>query len=157
MNYNQKEATQKTKKSIKRHPIIALCIIAIFIVLIVIIASSNNKPSNSVQEQQQPSPEPKLGDTAYLRLPNITDPEQVICLGSTKEDFDKIITALHAKDYIGILEIPGAFCVSNGTKVQVIDTGVGIRKVRIMEGVREVDKDKIFLSGWTAKEWVVSQ
>jgi len=148
---------QKKKSWIKRHPIIALGIIAIFIVLVVSIGNTGDKPSNSAQEQKQTSPEPKIGDNAYLRLPNITDPEQVICLGSTKEDYDQITKALLAKDYIGILEIPGAFCVSNGTKVQVIDSDVFIRKVRIMEGVRDVDKDKVFLSGWTAGEWVVSQ
>lgn len=96
----------------------------------------------------------QIGEIAFLRLSNTSNPESIICLGSTKEGFDEVMTSLLANDFVGLLEIPGAFCVSNGTKVQVIDSGYGVRRVRIMEGVRKVDEDKVLRSGWTAMEWV---
>jgi len=115
--------------------------------------SSTSTPTSTPTTSSAPSAQ--IGDTAFLRLPGVTGPTPVVCLGSTKEDFTQITKSMLAKDYIGLLEIPGAFCVSNGTKVQVIDSAFTVRRVRILEGVREVDDDKVFMSGWTAMEWVV--
>jgi len=111
-------------------------------------------------EQKAPAAEDdqvQIGDDAFLRLPGISDPEQVICLGSTKEEFEQVSKALLAKDTLGLFDLPGAFCVSNGSRVKVIDSAFGVRRVRITAGVRNVDNDKIGTSGWTAKEWVVKQ
>ncbi|HEY4513067.1 MAG TPA: hypothetical protein VJH06_00955 [Candidatus Paceibacterota bacterium] len=139
-------------------------VILLFLVFIGFVkagSSTTSSPATTVS----PSPTPttatdtsvKVGDTAFLRLPNTTDPTSVICLGSTKEEFGQVGKALLANDFIGLLEIPGAFCVSNGTKVQVLDQGYGVRRVRILEGVRKVDEDKVLRSGWTAMEWVVGK
>jgi hypothetical protein len=95
-----------------------------------------------------------IGDEGYLKLGTTTDPDQVICLGSTKEEHEQISKALIAKDYIGILEIPGAFCVGNGTKIQVIDTDYMLRRVRIIETHRDVDQDKLLMSGWVTSDFV---
>lgn len=92
-----------------------------------------------------------------MRLPDINDPEQVICLGPTKESYDQITKAIMSGDTIGLLEIPGAFCVSNGSKAKLIDQAFAVRRVRIEEGVRPVDSDKIGLSGWVAKEFIVKR
>lgn len=127
-------------------------ILLIIIVIILAVAGGSKKSSNDASTN-----EPQIGQEGYLRLPNISDPKQVICLGQTKEDLEQITKALLAKDYVGLLEIPGAFCVGNGSKVSVIDTGLGIRKVRILQGVNDVDKDKVGLSGWVEYEWVVNK
>ncbi len=126
---------------------------AALITLLFMIGVSSNDSSPSVSAPVPSSPQ--IGETAYLRLPGISDPTQVICLGTTKEEFDQIGKALSANDFAGIMEIPGAFCLSNGTQVKVIDSDVGLRRVRIIKGIRKVDADKVLLSGWTAKEWVV--
>ena len=60
-----------------------------------------------------------------------------------------------AKDIGGIMDMPDVFCVSNGTQVQVTDSASSMKRVEITKGVREVDDDKIYLSGWVPEEWVV--
>lgn len=127
-----------------------------FVMVLGIVQISKLPPSSSSTSTATTSSTPsvQIGDTAFLRLPGVTGPTPVVCLGSTKEDFEEITKSMLAKDYIGLLEIPGAFCVSNGTKVQVIDSAFAVRRVRILEGVRKVDDDKVFMSGWTAMEWV---
>jgi len=127
----------------------------IFILAVLIgITKIGSSPNNSTPAVSVDDTTVKVGDPAVLRLSSTSDPTQIICLGATREDFDKVTKAFLAKDYVGLLEIPGVFCVSNGTKVQVIDSAYGVRKVRIFEGVRKVDEDKVLRSGWTAMEWV---
>jgi hypothetical protein len=134
--------------------------ILIFSILLIImiaigISSDNNQkatPSNTAQPQNDNL---QIGDNGYLRLPNTTDPSQVICLGTTKDDADKIGKALLAKDFMGLLEIPGAFCVGNGSQVKLIEKDFPYRKVRIIQGINKVDSDKIGLVGWLPFEWVV--
>lgn len=108
-----------------------------------------------------PTPaQPKIGDQAYLRLPNNTDPSQVIMLAIEKSDYDAVLKALMANDTFGLFQLASdnkAFGVSNGTKVLVVDSAAGIRKVRILQGVRSVDDDKVGMAGWVAMEWVVSK
>jgi hypothetical protein len=72
----------------------------------------------------------------------------------TKADESKITKALIAGDFSGILEIPGAFCVGNGSKVKLIEKDFPLRRVRIIQGVNQVDSDKVGLSGWLPYEWV---
>lgn len=134
---------------------IALVVIVCLVSLIIGLSGGPKLDESSNVENVVEKTKAAIGDTAFLRLEGISDPEQVICLGSTEEEFSQVGKSLLAKDFIGLLEIPGAFCVSNGTKVQVIDSAYGVRKVRILEGVREVDSDKVYRSGWTAMEWVV--
>ena len=99
----------------------------------------------------------RVGEDGYLKYDATTDSNQVICLGSTKEEYEQVGKALYAKDYIGLLEIPGAFCVGNGTKVQVVDSSFTLRRVRIVETYRDVDQDKLLMSGWVPVELVVKQ
>lgn len=98
-----------------------------------------------------------VGDEGYLRLPDTTNANQNICIGTTKKDADAITKVLLAKDYFGLLNIPGAFCVGNGSKIKLIEKDFPYRKVRILAGVKEVDKDKVGLSGYVPAEWVVSR
>ena len=97
----------------------------------------------------------KVGQEAYLRLPDNTDATQIICLGSTVDDADKIGKAITANDIEGLMEIRGAFCVGNGTKVKLIEKDFPYRRVRIVQGVNSVDSDKVGKSGWLPMEWVV--
>lgn len=99
----------------------------------------------------------KVGDQGYLRIPGYVGADQNICLGKTTKDAEAIGKALLAKDFLGLLEIPGAFCVGNGSKVQLIDKSFPYRRVRILAGVNDVDKDKVGLSGYLPAEWVVSK
>ncbi len=119
--------------------------------------SKSNIPSNTNNSTANNSL--KIGDKGYLRLPNIGDPTQVIFFAVNKDSYDQLSKSLIAKDTYGILELAQkgiVFGVSNGTEIQVIDSDMFIRKVRIIKGVRPVDDDKVGLSGWVPAEWVVS-
>jgi hypothetical protein len=48
------------------------------------------------------------------------------------------------------------FGVSKGSKVLVIDRNTFSRKVRIIEGVKSVDDDKVGQAGWIPFEWVIN-
>lgn len=135
-----------------------------------ILAIATNPASEKAKEKQETQapiatsiPKPKEvsepGKEAFLRLPDNTDPKQLIPLAPTKEVSGKVTKTLLAKDWQGLLELAseGVFGLSNGSKVLVIDTALGLRKVRIIAGVREVDKDKVGLAGWVAKEFVVDK
>ncbi len=98
-----------------------------------------------------------VGQEGYIRLPNNPDTTQIICLGKTKSDADKIGEVLLAKDYMGLLEIPGAFCVHNGTKALLIEKSFPLRRVRITEAYQKVDQDKVGQAGWLPLEWVVNR
>ena len=103
----------------------------------------------------QQSAQADVGGSAYLRLPGVSDPSQVICLGSSVDEASQVTKLLMAKDIGGIMDMPDVFCVSNGTQVQVTDSASSMKRVEITKGVREVDDDKIYLSGWVPEEWVV--
>ncbi|MDD3723138.1 MAG: zinc ribbon domain-containing protein [Lutibacter sp.] len=139
---------------INRHPIWTV-IILIFLIPFFISAMNDTEKTNISTNTQNNNLQ--VGQEAYLRLPNISDPSQMICLGETINDANKITKAMLAKDFIGLLEIKGAFCVSNGTKVKIIEKDFPLRKVRIVQGVNKVDNDKIGLAGWLPLEWVVTE
>ena len=127
-----------------------------FIIIITNITSRNSTSSESqINSSSSLSNDLQIGDEGYLRLPGILDPTQVICLGTTKDDANAITKATMANDYMGLLEIPGAFCVGNGSQIKFIERSFPLNKVRIVKGVNEVDSDKIGLSGWLPYEWVV--
>lgn len=130
-------------------------VILIGFLLIVGIGSLGNK--NTSTTQTIPTDKISVGDNGFLRLPSNPDPEQIICLGATKEDYEQINKAFYAKDYLGLLEIPGAFCVHNGAKILVVDRTTFSRRVRIMEVAKEVDKDKVGLAGWVQMEFVAKK
>ncbi|KKQ26941.1 MAG: hypothetical protein US42_C0018G0015 [Candidatus Magasanikbacteria bacterium GW2011_GWC2_37_14] len=117
---------------------------------------NNDGSTTSTSAEVQNDNNLQVGQDSYLRLPNISDPGQKICLGTTTDDADKITKAMLANDFLGLLEIPGAFCVSNGTKVKLIEKDFPLRRVRIVEGVNKIDSDKVGLSGWVPLEFVVT-
>ena len=153
---NEKLDNRLSKKLIIIISVIVLIVVGVF-------ASSDLETDNSKvknnNNKQVVETKPKddfvsIGETAYLRLPNTKDPEQMICLGPTKESYGQIMKSISVKDFLGVFEA-GGFCVGNGTKVQVIDVSFSMKKVRIMEGVREIDQNVLLRTGWVATEWVV--
>lgn len=110
-------------------------------------------------EERAPKPLRDIGKEGYLRLPGINDSSQIICLAPTKEVYGEVSKTLQARDVTGILELTdkGVFCIGNGSKVLVIDSGFSVTQVRILAGVNDVDGDKVGRSGWTAYEWVVEK
>lgn len=141
-------------------------VIIFFIIIIVlgtVISAFNQQPKSNIPSNTNSSSTAnnslKIGDKGYLRLPNISDPTQVIFLAEDKDSFNQLSKSLIAKDTYGIMELGQkgvVFGVSNGTEIQVIDSDVFIRKVRIIKGVRSVDNDKVGLSGWVPVEWAVA-
>ena len=156
----REKITQKLDNRLSKNMMIGIAIIVLVIVVIVIsddleknkqVAKVNNEKSIKTETVNKFV---SIGDTGYLRLPNTKDLEQMICLGPTKESYGQIMKSISAKDFLGVFEA-GGFCVGNGTKVQVIDVSFSMKKVRIMEGVREIDQNVLLRTGWVATEWVV--
>ena len=145
----------KSKKSYKR---LWLWIIGVSALVIIGIALIPDSPS-ATPVQAGTSEARTLGQDAFLRLPNNSDPKQVICLAPNSDIYDQYNKALVAKDYQGVLELTnqGLFCVHNGSEVKVVDTSVALTRVRVVKGASEADSDKVGQAGWTASEWVVDR
>ena len=121
--------------------------------IVLSLVGSNNTPTTSTQpavalpsEQPAPSTKVSLGEEGYIK---VTSPKTI--LANTKTDLDALTKTYLANDTAGIGEFLVAgrgFAVSNSTKVLVIDTGVGVRKVRVLEG------DQINNTGWLPMEYV---
>jgi len=115
--------------------------------------TSDKKTSTSTADQVQQSAH-NIGSNGYLR--SSTDNDGIACLAVNKDDETALIKVIQAGDVQGLLNLGDkAFCVTNGSKVLVIDESVGLREVRITEGAKSVDQDKINLTGWVPFEWVV--
>jgi len=99
-----------------------------------------------------------IGDEGFLKVGD--DPNNIVFIATDLDAFDELMKIIRAKDAYGLLELGmqgRAFGVTNGTKVKIIDTAIGKRRVRIIQGVKPIDEDKVGLSGWIPKEWVVPQ
>lgn len=115
-------------------------------------ATENKVTENSYKEVN------KIGDEAYLRNGgNSVEATSIVFLSTTEAGHEQLVKSLMAKDTQGVIDNPTVFGVSSGTKVLVIDSKFGIRKVRIIKGVRDVDQDKVGRTGWVVKEFVVNK
>jgi len=148
-------------KKLKRASIGCLVFAVLIFVIIFIAAisdkSNSGEKANSSTSAQQKANNMKVGDEGYLRLPDATSTEQLICLGETKEAYNQISRSIAAGDYMGIVQTTGAFCVGNGTKVLLIEKSFPLRKVRIIQGSRDIDSDKAGIAGYLPLEWVVKE
>lgn len=118
-----------------------------------ITATSTPKPTQT-PTSTKPREVSELGKEAFLRLPDNTDPKQLIPLAPTKEISGQVTKTLIAKDWQGLLELmtnEGVFSVPNGTKALLIDKAIGLRKVRVLEGEMQSK------AGWLPMEWVVDR
>ena len=98
--------------------------------------------SNSATESNQDKESLGIGETGYLRTEHLT-------LAIDKKAHDELLSAVLAKDKVGYdqLVLSGrAFIVPNKAKIRVIDRGLFIRKVRILDGPLQG------FAGWTAFE-----
>ena len=114
--------------------------------------------STPATPSQQQITKLQIGDEGFLKVGD--DPNQVVFLATDLDAFNELLKIIRAKDEYGLLTLGlqgRAFGVTNGTKVKIIDTGLGKRRVRIIQGIKPIDEDKVGLSGWIPKEWVVSQ
>ncbi len=110
-----------------------------------------NTVTQPTQKTETPAPvtsqKVSVGEEGYINAPS---PKAVIAL--TKEGFSEITKIFLANDMMGVgdfLLSGKGFAVTKGTKVLVIESAVGSRKVRILEG------DQIGNAGWIAMEWVI--
>ena len=125
-----------------------------FIFLIIIIAISGGDNKSTSTPSQPTSKTPSIGEEGIINFRDDKSDcsgEDKVLLGTTKEAQDKVGKTLLAKDEMGIAEllITGeAFGVAICTKAKVIDSAVGIRQVRILEG------ENLGKSGWLPYEWI---
>ncbi|TSC83227.1 MAG: hypothetical protein G01um101419_137 [Parcubacteria group bacterium Gr01-1014_19] len=120
-------------------------------ILVIVIGSISSSPQQSVKTQSVVS----IGGEGVLRSSD--DPSGTVFLATTPEALNQLTKTIIAKDAVGLLQLAiegKAFGVTNGTRIKVIDSGVGTRGVRIVQGVNPVDQDKIGRSGWVPYEWV---
>lgn len=127
----------------------------LFAVSIVVSALDDKQPSTSttttqpaVAQTTQPASSQKVsvGEEGYIK---VSSPKTI--LANTKTDLDALTKIYLANDTEGIAEflVGGqGFAVSNGTKVLVIDTAYGVRRVRVLEG------DQANKTGWLPMEYV---
>lgn len=153
-NQNKRMEAAPTKVRFwKRKGFIYTVAILFGVPIVLALVGDNSTPTTSPQptvtqtsEQPAPSTKVSLGEEGYIK---VTSPKTI--LANTKTDLDALTKTYLANDTAGIEEflVGGrGFVVANGTKVLVIDTGVGVRKVRVLEG------DQINNTGWLPMEYV---
>lgn len=121
------------------HRMVAVLVVAI--VVVCLIAAITYRPSSP----------PAVSDTVTtLRVPGVSASQQVP-FAVDEAAFRRMVKAgLHSdtEQYADELLAGSAFLVTNGTKVRVIDSGVGMRKLRALEGAN------LGRAGWVPAEWV---
>jgi hypothetical protein len=141
----------------KIKPLGCLGLIIVFVIFIAAISSTSKKESSnsnlspSTNTGQSNNTKLKIGDEGFLRISNSQDN---VLLAVTEKNFDELVKSSIANDITGITQMVlnnGAFYVPAGTKVLIIDSSVGGRKVRILEGERLGD------TGWVPFEFIVAK
>lgn len=125
-------------------------ILLIAVPTIINIGSGSSSSSSSSASTSQPSDRVSQGQNGYVR---ISGSDSVAVL-RTKELMDEYVKAAVNKDTYGMAQLllgGGGFFVSNDTKVLVIDSSIGARQIRILEG------KFVGQSGWVPMEFVHSQ
>ena len=141
--------SERKKKLSNKEMIIALIAVVIFIIVLTSIGGGNNKTSSTTGNRKL-----SIGEEGIINFredKSDCSGEDTVVLGVTKEAQDKVGKALLAEDYIGIrnLLLSGeAFGVNICTKAKVIDSDLGIRQVRILEG------ENFGNAGWLPYEWI---
>ncbi|HEY4507739.1 MAG TPA: hypothetical protein VJJ47_02600 [Candidatus Paceibacterota bacterium] len=113
--------------------------------------------TTAAQEESAPAEDapssktPSIGEAGVLEM---SGGDGGVCLAPTKDAHKELVKVFLANDYLGLLEIPGVFCVAKGTEVTVIDSAFGLRRVRVTAAFKDVDQDKVGRPGWVAMEFV---
>lgn len=137
------------KKAQRTQLVVGVIVIAIIVGIFIIAISSEDNDGTTTKTPIH------TGDHAVLHMNE--SPDSVVFIATTEESYDELMKTLSAHDTVGMLQLGmqnKAFGVTNGSKVLVIDRAFMKRKVRILEGVKQVDKDKIGLAGWIPEEWL---
>lgn len=141
------------QQNIKVHLKRSVKVLIVLVFFSIAISVNTNNQTENLSKTTHSGVE--IGQNAYLRFPEVSTQEsQLICLSGTKEGYAQVMKSIRAKDAVGLLEIPGAFCVQTGVKVLVIDKSVTMTRVKILEAYQDIDKDKVGISGWLPYEWV---
>ena len=128
----------------------------LFIVVISALAASDKEKLGDVPVQpttQATTPKQErvgVGDEGYVKSSSGTANKTLIA--TSEANFDALVKASVANDTIGIAQLVlegRLFAVEDGTKVLVIDSTVGARQVRILEG------ELFGETGWLPMEFVV--
>lgn len=83
----------------------------------------------------RPQPWVQIGDEVRLHV--LSPGADEIAVAVTRETYSEMFKALSAKDMYGLsllMVSDRVFLVDDGTKILVIDTAFGLRKVRVLEG-----------------------
>jgi hypothetical protein len=154
----QKEETKPKNKLSKKQKVIAGVAIVFLIIFLIMISGGDKKSTSTSPTPSKTETSLHVGEEGFLKVGN--DPNQVIYLATDEKAFDELTKVILSKDEYGLLELAAqgkVFGVTNGTKVKVVDRAFARRKVRIIQGAKPIDADKVGLSGWVPMEWVVSQ
>lgn len=128
---------------------ISCAVILVPIVLGVVVSLARNSGDSGQVSNSTVVQKVDVGEDGFLRIPNKSDED--VLLATTEKNFDDFIKASVAGDTMGAAGIVlngGAYYVTAGTKAKVIDTSVGKRKVRVLDG------DMIGKVGWIPFEHI---
>jgi len=132
-------ASKKTGKGIG-----CLTVIVLFTILAIFGKFSDDGSSRPGNVDVGPS----IGDMVTIRLPSSND-EPVLC--ATREAQDQFTKLAVAHDTLGIgtlLVANVCFLVEPGASARLIDSGFGVKQVRVMDG------KQFSRSGWLPSEWI---
>ncbi len=134
--------TDSKKKPLSKKLIYTLIGSVVLLILISIGTSGSSAPSTPAPQIDSVS----VGETGYLE-----SSASNVLVATTKDNLDEIVKLSVANDTEGLAQMTldgDAYIVDQGTQVRVIDTTIGTREVRILEG-KQYGK-----SGWVPVEFV---
>lgn len=140
----------------RRKNLVGIVIVAIICLVGFIIFIANLPTTPPPTSPTPPTVSLSIGNEGLLKVSD--DPNQVVFLATDPDASDELLKVILAKDEYDLLELGlqgRVFGVTNGTKVKIIDTAFAKRKVRIIQGIKPVDADKVGRSGWVPMEFVV--
>lgn len=146
----QHRAKVRQRAKGKQYTIGCLVLLGIVIVLVALIGSGGDSKKDGKTQSPAPTAAERLrvGEEGILRV----EGQEQVLVATSKENLDKVVKALVAKDTEGLAQMVlagEAFLVDSGTKVRVIDTALGVRQVRIFDG------GTLGRTGWVPMEFVV--
>jgi hypothetical protein len=121
--------------------VVAVVGLLMLLAVLVTIGSSTDSPSSS--------PKPRLSPGYESRI-STGDSSSAIA-GVSKDDFEEIARSLRINDKIGAANVMlqgRGFFINPGTRVLVLETGIELVRVRVLEG------PTIGRDGWVLRKWV---
>jgi hypothetical protein len=135
-----------TKKTGSKTNRILGCLGLIVLLIIAVYYMSDNSTDKTALDKASVG----VGERGVLRAGDLSE----IAVAADREALTAATKAANAKDTIEYANLAASgrlFLVDKNTAVNVIDSGIGVRRVRILEGPHMAK------SGWIPVEWVVAQ